>query len=116
MALRKDDLKKFIVNRDLVRKIATKGGFYISDTKKFLNVLEEVMVEELMKGNRVLVKGVGSWEIIGSERRLHDPRNMQDLGEQELYRVHGRGSVRLARYYKAKKDQEKKEKEEEKKE
>lgn len=108
MALRKDNVPIFIKNKDFARKIAKKGGFFLADARLFLDALESVMIEELMAGHRVLIKGVGSWEIIKNEdREVHDPRNGTPLGKQDIYRVLGRGSVRLARYYKIKKEKEK---------
>jgi DNA-binding protein HU-beta len=60
---------------ELIAAMAEKSGFTKKDTEKLLKAFEDIVVEELVKGDKVQLVGFGTFDV--AERAAREGRNPQ---------------------------------------
>ena len=64
----------------LVAAIADQAGMTKKDSEKFLNAFEEVVVAELVKGEKIQLVGFGTFEVADRPARTGiNPRTMETI-------------------------------------
>jgi len=89
-----------INKKQLAKKIAKQGNYYIVHVLGVLDALEKVMADEILKGNHVFIRGVG--DFVGCKKRdvpVHNPNTGEKIRTEDMYWVRGHGSLSLTRRY-----------------
>ncbi|MDR1067175.1 MAG: HU family DNA-binding protein [Clostridiales bacterium] len=60
---------------ELIAAMSEKSGFTKKDAEKFLKTFEDVIVDELVKGDKVQLVGFGTFDV--AERSAREGRNPQ---------------------------------------
>ncbi len=82
----------------LIRKVAKNGDFYISNTKKYFDVILETILETLAEGEDIKITGFGNFKVVDvekSETMLHGEKIEVDAHKRVYFKLSGKAKQQL---------------------